>query len=372
MTNTPSNKKPSRVSRRGFLIAITGSAVAAAAGCRPDGLVPPTPYSPGSGPRPTGTAGPTATNLPARADATYGEVTFDKIFLTDPDKLYITQFDYSHTPEVDVKSWALKIDGLVENPITLDYNAVKALPAFEDMRTLECIGNPVGGSLIGNLNWKGFAFEEILKQVKVKPTATHLKFEAADGYSTSVELKWVTQPGVMMAYEMNGQPLTVKHGFPIRINMPGLYGQKMPRWITHMEFIDSYYKGFWESHGWSDVANVQTNSIIKGPSDSYSTAAGTTLAIQGVAYANPREITKVEVQVDNGEWMPASLTHGESPRAWTQWYLKWTPPAPGSYRIGVRATDESGFVQVNDANGIFGDSAPDGTTAIHRITVQAT
>ncbi len=368
---TPPVNPPSRVSRRGFLIAVTGSALAAAAGCRPEGLPIPTPYTPGSGPRPTGT--PRAVSAASGAhDAKYGEITFDKLILTKTEDLYVTQYDYNQTPELKAEDWSLKVDGLVDNPITLDYATIKSFPAFEDTRTLECIGNPVGGDLIGNIRWKGFDAQEILTRVKVKPTATHVKFECADGYSTSVELKWITQPNVMLAYEMNGGPLTNIHGFPIRILMPGLYGQKMPRWITHIEFIDSYYRGFWESRGWSDVASVQTNSIIKGPSNGYFVTAGTMLALQGVAYAGDRKITKIEVQVDDGEWTPASVTPGPTPLSWTQWYLTWTPPAPGTYRVAVRATDETAFVQTNEATGIFGNAAPNGTSAIHRITVHAT
>ncbi len=366
--NRPFNP-PNRVSRRGFLIAITGSALAAAAGCRPDGLAVPTPYTSGSGPRPTGA--PRTPVVVGVHDARYGSVTYDKLILTSPDNLYITQYDYSQTPAIKAEEWALNIDGLVGSTLVLDYAAVKAVPAIEDMRTLECIGNPVGGDLIGNVQWKGFDVQEILKRVNVKSTATHVKFECADGYSTSVELKWVTQPNVLMAYEMNGQPLTVEHGFPLRILMPGLYGQKMPRWITHMEFIDSYYKGFWESHGWSDVAAVQTNSIIQTPSDGYKVQAGTALAIQGVAWAGKRKIVAVEIQINGADWTPATLTSGPTPRAWTQWYMMWTPDAPGTYQIGVRATDEARFTQTNEAVGIFGDSMPDGTSAIHRITVLA-
>jgi hypothetical protein len=239
------------------------------------------------------------------------------------------------------------------------------------MRTLECIGNPVGGWLIGNVMWRGFHFSHVLNQVKPKAEATHIKFECADGYETSVALEWLKQPDVMMAYEANGQPLSTIHGFPIRVLTPGLYGQKMPRWITRMEFIDHYFKGFWESRGWSDVASVQTNSIIKTPGRGYTTKAGSTLAIQGVAWAGKRKITNVEVQIDSGPWMPTKLTYGPSPLSWTQWYLTWAAPAPGTYRIGVRATDEAGFTQSSEANGIFGDSSLDGASAIHRIDIQA-
>ncbi len=376
------NKKSSTLSRRSFLIAVTGSALAAAAGCRPGADVnAPTAYVPGSGKGataiPTGqssaTAGAstpagTSSALTGAIDPTYGTVSYDKMIITTADQLYITQWDYNNTPSIDATKWTLKIDGLVDNPVTLDYKAIQAFPTLEDMRCLECIGNPVGGNLIGNVVWKGFAFQEILDQVKVQPTAKYIKFEAEDGYKDSCALEWVTQPGAMMAYMMNGQPLTTRHGFPVRILMPGLYGQKMPRWITHIEFIADYYQGYWEQNGWSDTASVNTNSIIMTPSDNYATKAGSQLAIQGVAFGGRRAVTKVEVQIDNGAWMPAQLLHGPSPLAWTQWYLTWNPPAPGAYQIGVRATDDSGFTQNMEAGGLFSD-ASNGTSAIHRINV---
>jgi hypothetical protein len=197
-----------------------------------------------------------------------------------------------------------------------------------------------------------------------------VRFEAADGYSTSVKLEWMTQPGVMLAYEMNSQPLTVPHGFPLRLHIPGLYGQKMPRWLTRIEFIDYDYKGYWEGQGWSNIADVRTKSIIRLPTAVAGLINGAQVAIQGVAYAGKRKITSVEVQIDQGEWLPTTLVPGSSPLAWTQWYTLWTVPAPGFYQIGVRATDETGFVQTSEAKGIFGSSFPNGTDAIHRLSVQ--
>jgi DMSO/TMAO reductase YedYZ molybdopterin-dependent catalytic subunit len=366
---------PKGVSRRGFLIAITGSALAVAAGCQPSGVIPPTPYVPGSSKG--GTAVPpkateAATTVANSVDPKYGKVTFDKLLTTSPDELYVTQYDYNNTPKIDASTWSLKVDGLVDSPMTFDYATVKAFPSFEEKRSLECIGNPLGGNLIGDVLWKGFDIQEILKQVKIKSTATHARFEAADGYSTSVALEWITQPNVMMAYEMDGQPLTTVHGFPLRILMPGLYGQKMPRWITHIEFIDHYFQGYWESGGWSDVASVQTNSIIAQPTDGYTTKAGATLAIEGVAWAGKRKITKVEVQIDGGPWMPTTLVQGKSPLEWTQWYITWAAPAPGHYTIAVRATDETGFVQSQLGSSLFGGSDLNGVSAIEQITVQAT
>jgi DMSO/TMAO reductase YedYZ molybdopterin-dependent catalytic subunit len=363
-----------KLSRRGFLIVLSGSALAAAAGCRPSGLAVPTAYAPGSTLPPANTPAPSPV-LPATSagpDPQYGTITYDKIVVTTADNLYDTQYDYSRTPTLDPATWSLKIDGLVDNPLTLTYDDVKAFSTYEEMRTIECIGNPVGGGLIGNVLWKGFHLEDLLAKIKVKSTATHAKFQAGDGYSTSVELKWITQPNVMMAYMMNGGPLTTTHGFPLRIMMPGLYGQKMPRCLQHIEFIDQDYIGYWEGNGYSNIASVKTNSIIQSPPDGAAVTAHDQVAIQGVAYGAPRRITKVEVRVDNGDWQPAQLTPGPNALTWTQWYLTWTPNAPGAYQVAVRATDETGFVQTHDANGPFGSSDRDGTDAIHTIGINAT
>jgi hypothetical protein len=94
------------------------------------------------------------------------------------------------------------------------------------------------------------------------------------------------------------------------------------------------------------------------------------VVIQGVATAGKRKIVKVEIQIEGGEWMPAQLVHGPSQLAWTQWYFTWTVPAPGVYSIAARATDDTGFVQTNTPGGLFGDAFPDGTDAIHQISLQ--
>lgn len=367
----PPTDNASHVSRRGFLIALTGSAIAAAAACRPTGPDVPTPYAPGSGLAPTATRPIPTADASAAPDPTYGEITFDQMRFTSAEDLYITQFDYNNTPEVNADTWTLTVDGLVEQPLTLDYAQVLTMPVYEDIRTLECISNPVGGDLIGNLTWTGFLFQEILDRVKVSPEATHVRFDAADGYSTSVLLEWITQPGVMLAYHMNGEPLTVKHGFPLRIHMPGLYGQKMPRWLTHVEFIDYDYTGFWEARGWSNTAEVRTKSILQSPPGNAQVSNGARFYLQGVAFAGKRRITAVEVRIDDGEWMPASLAPGPSPLAWTQWYVPWTFSAPGAYRIAVRATDDTGFVQMNEDAGLFGGAYPNGTDGIHSTVLES-
>jgi hypothetical protein len=244
---------------------------------------------------------------------------------------------------------------------------LRAYPKIESTRTLECIGNPVGGPLIGNVVWGGMEAAALWEQVGIQPGAIRARFEAEDDYSTSVELKWITQPGVMLAYEINGEPLPPEHGYPLRILMPGLYGQKMPKWIREIEFIDHVHTGFWEARGWSDVASVQTNSIIRRPENLERVPAGN-VPVFGVAFAGLRRIERVEVRIEDGEWMAAELLQDPSSLVWTQWSFDW-PATAGSHKLSVRATDSEGFTQSTEGNSILSSSFPAGTDDIHAIVV---
>jgi DMSO/TMAO reductase YedYZ molybdopterin-dependent catalytic subunit len=300
----------------------------------------------------------------------------DEIIITPTDQFYTTFWNVPSVG-VDIDTWRLEIDGLVDNPISLSYDELLALPAVEEMRTLECIGNPVGGDLIGNAVWKGFYLEQLLTEVGVQDKAIRAQFAAADGYWTSVDLQWITQPGVLMAYEMNGEPLSPKHGHPLRILMPGLYGQKMPKWITQIHFTDEIVEGYWEGQGWSDVAAVKTNSQIWQPRDldKLSVAAGE-IVVYGLAYAAPREIVKVELGIgavdlpapDSTGWIETELLKGPSVLTWTQWSAVWRA-SPGNHVLGVRATDSQGLTQISGMQGVLQGAFPDGVDAVHDIVV---
>lgn len=355
------------LSRRDFLFIATGSTAATLAGCRPSDSQPaPTVYK--------GRVGVTPVNIqgqPVDADPRYAQLTHAQPLITDTHVFYVQSYPQSgDTPshQAVLENWRLSIDGLVENPLELSYEAIRQFSEVETIRTLECIGNPVGGGLIGNGVWGGCWLSDLLAQAQVKSTAKQAKFYASDGYSTSVDMQWISQPGVLLAYKLNGQLLPREHGYPLRILIPGLYGQKMPKWIERIEFIDYEYKGYWESRGWSDTGAVQTNAVIQTPP--HQTSIQGRIYIQGIAFAGSRTITQVEVRVDGGAWMPTTLVHGDSSLVWTQWHIEWHPPTTGTYEIEVRATDDSGFTQQTVASGAFGNAKPQGTNAIHRIVVR--
>jgi len=371
-----------QITRRRLLSGAAGTTLALISGCAPrdrSGSVTDTPVPPASptqGPV-TATAPPVQTAKPTGTPVIQmQDLAPDEIIITPTDEFYTT---YWNVPSVgvDIDTWRLEIDGLVDKPLSLSYDEVLALPAVEEMRTLECIGNPVGGELIGNAVWKGFYLEPLLKEVGVQNKASRAQFAAADGYWTSVDLQWITQPGVLMAYEMNGEPLSPKHGHPLRILMPGLYGQKMPKWITQIHFTDEIVEGYWEGRGWSDVAAVKTNSQIWQPRDlDRLRLVEGEIVVYGLAYAAPREIVRVELGIgtdelpapDSTAWIEAELLKGPTPLAWTQWSAVWQA-SPGNYVLGVRATDSQGFTQISERQGVLQGAFPDGVDAVHDIVV---
>lgn len=368
MQKSPKKSQPSLITRRKFLLVVTTTTAGILAGCRPsdDEGPPPTIYKEGQA-IPTMDA---ATGEIVMADPRYGMVIYDEIQVVSNQDFYVQTFPSADVPTYeDVNTeWSLVVDGLVDNPKTFTYEELRDLPEHTEMRTLQCIGNPVGGRLVGNAVWSGVLMQHILDEVGIQDGATRARFYAADGYHTAVDVEWIAQEGVLLAYKMNDQLLPRSHGYPLRIFMPGLYGQKMPKWIERIEFIDYDYQGFWETRDWSDVADIQTNSIVRTP-PTQSNIAGQ-IAIQGIANAGKRKITKVEIRVEGGEWLEAELLQQDSPLVWTQWYLLWSPPGAGTFEIEVRATDETGFTQTNPAEGQFGRAKPDGTDAIHQILVE--
>ena len=344
-------------SRRHFLQAASGTAVLFLVGCRPKAENRTTQDEQLSTAVPT----PLATLPPLSRD----------LILTPNEDFYVMATN--GTPTIDVAEWQLTLDGLVERPLTLTFDDVQARPFVEQMRTLECIGNAVGGNQIGNAVWGGTLLKPLLDGVRVLNTAVRAKFAAADNYKTSVGLEWLTQPGTLLAYQMNGEPLPPEHGYPLRLFMPGLYGQKMPKWITHIDFTDDdTHLGTWEKQGWSNEAAVKTNSQIMTPGH-VQIVPRAELEIFGVAYAGDRHITQVEVGIeidDTLTWtLVEELVRGPSDEVWTQFYLPWTPPAAGTYTLLVRATDEAGFVQTERARGVLEGAFPDGTDKIHNIVI---
>ena len=148
-------------------------------------------------------------------------------------------------PQVDGRRWKLEVAGLVDNSLSLSYDDIKALPSVEQYATLACISNEVGGDLIGNALWRGVRLKDVLEKAGLKQGVVDIVLRASDDYADSIPLDRAMADGTLLVYEMNGEPLTSEHGFPLRLLVPGIYGMKNVKWITRIEAVDFDFKGYW-------------------------------------------------------------------------------------------------------------------------------
>jgi len=225
--------------------------------------------------------------------------------ITPTDEFYVTSS--GDEPAVDIGKWSLVIDGLVEQPLRFQYDAIRNLPPYQTHLTFECISNPVGGPTIGNALWGGTLLKPLLERARVKPGAVDVVLYGAEGYTTAHPVERILRDGVFLAYEMNGRPLSRRHGFPLRILIPGKYGMKMPKWLTRIEFVDHDYLGFWETQGWSNSADRQLRAVLDDPSDS-ARISGSLFVIAGYAVADTMG-PRVQTSHRSSEWPSGATGH---------------------------------------------------------------
>ncbi|MBI5302162.1 MAG: molybdopterin-dependent oxidoreductase [Chloroflexi bacterium] len=278
---------------------------------------------------------------------------------------------YGQDPFQVPKDWELAITGLVDKPLALSLDDIKAMPAVTEMRTLECISNSVGGELISNGVWKGVRLKDVLARAGVKPSAQYIKLEAYDGLDTGIPLDLGMHANALLVYEMNGEPLPIAHGAPLRCLFPGRYGMKQPKWIQTITLVDSLYRGYWEKQGWSNDAFILPNSRIDDPQDN-AIVTTPTITLSGIAFSGEEGIAKIEiVWNDRSDWQETRLTRGPSPYVWTIW--EWTGPAPkpGKHQLSVRVTTNSGKAQTrSEQASMFGEAFPNGTDKTHSIVIE--
>ncbi|MDQ6905870.1 MAG: molybdopterin-dependent oxidoreductase [Chloroflexota bacterium] len=300
--------------------------------------------------------------------------------ITDNATFYSVTKNLADPQIANADVWQLAIGGNVANPMTLSFNDLKALPAVDETATLACIGNPLGGGLISTAAWHGVSLQALIDMAKPAPGATQVLFTASDGYTNTMEFDKIAAEGVIVAYGMNGEPLSQKHGFPARIITPGRYGEKHVKWVTRIEINNDRTKGFYESQGWDRAAVVKTLSRIDFPVKGDTVAPGQPITMQGIAYGGLRGVSKVEVTTDGGgTWQPATITANPSPQSWSLWQFPWTPPKNGAYKIGVRCYEGNGALGKTEANASGGapqpakdaENFPDGAAGIHFVEVAA-
>jgi len=280
-------------------------------------------------------------------------------------------------PNVVRRIWRLQIAGAVDEPRTYSLGKLMSLPATEQLTTLCCISNPVGGGLISNARWKGVPLTTILNAAKPKSGLEALLFHAADGYYETFPIAKAFEPTTLLAYEMNGGPIPHIHGFPLRLIVPGLYGEKNPKWLTKIELLkanDPRLKkthgcGFYKEQGWGPNFVVPTTSRIDAPevADGKFTQVvpvGQSTELRGIAFGGDRGIQKVELSFDREKsWQETAIVEAGTKISWSTWAYSWRPSAPGEYVVAVRATDGTGAAQVSEERA----TVPQGATGLQRV-----
>jgi len=247
-------------------------------------------------------------------------------------------------PTVDGAKWRLDIAGAVDAPFSLSYDELLDLEAVEQLKTLECISNNVGGDLISTALFTGVPLRDLLSRARPRADAFKVKLTSVDGYTDSIRIDKALEPDTIVAYLMNGYALPEDHGFPARLLVPNIYGMKNVKWLRSIEVVTSDYQGYWMQRGWSDSAIINTNTRIDTPA-SLRTSGGT-VTIAGVAFAGARGIRSVEVSADGGgSWQPATLEEPLGRLTWVRWKLDWSPPKSGKFKLQARATDGTGALE---------------------------
>jgi DMSO/TMAO reductase YedYZ molybdopterin-dependent catalytic subunit len=272
-------------------------------------------------------------------------------------------------PALAPADWRLRIHGMVDREVSLDYHDLLARELTQAWVTLCCVSNEVGGDLIGNAWWSGVRVAGLLAEAGVDPRADAVKQTSKNGWTCGTPLEVLTDDRqAMLAVAMNGRPLPVEHGFPVRMVVPGLYGYvSATKWVVDLEVTRfDRFDAYWTERGWSELGPVKTQSRIDVPRNGADVSAGS-IRIGGCAWAQHTGIELVEVQLDGGPWQAVDLGRVPSVDTWVQWSGRLEAP-PGEHRLAVRATDRSGYTQTAVRAGVV----PNGATGWHTIDFTAT
>jgi DMSO/TMAO reductase YedYZ molybdopterin-dependent catalytic subunit len=297
--------------------------------------------------------------------------------ITTNDDFYVVTKNAVADPVVDAAMWRLVIDGEVNNPVQLDYRTLRALPAVDVIKTLECISNftascnltSFGCDLLSTAQFRGARLSDVIALAGgLKSSAVGLAALSSDEFSAGLPVEVVQDPETLVVYEMNGEPLPREHGFPARLVVPGRYGMKNPKWLAGIRAMSQEYAGWYEQRNWNKDGIVKTMSRIDTPVDGARLSPGAQ-RVAGIAYAGDRGITQVEVTFDAGDtWQVTQLLEPMPGKdAMVRWEGMFEMPPGGSLTLTVRATDGTGDVQTDE----FQLPQPDGASGRDSVTVTA-
>ncbi len=286
--------------------------------------------------------------------------------ITPNDRFYsVTKNVVDPTPTKTL--WRLEVGGDVTNGRAYTFDELAALPNVEQETTLMCISNGVDGGLMSNARWRGVPLATVLGSAALKPGVTEVKLSGADGYTDTIPLAKALDPTTLLVYTMNGEPIPQKHGYPVRVIVPGMYGEKNVKWVTRIEPVIHPVQGFYEQQGWGPDFTVHTRARIDAPDPGRPVPAGMPVDIRGIALGGDRGVSRVEVSTDDGRtWQDARIEYPGTKLSWAFWRFPWQPTGPGEYHVLARATDGMGGVQAPEVH----DIVPQGARGYHRVTLR--
>lgn len=269
-------------------------------------------------------------------------------------------------PTVDVDDWSLRVTGRVDQPFSLSYADLMAMPQIQKYVTLTCVSNPVGGDLVGNALWQGVPLTALLERAGVQSSAEQIVGEAVDGFTVAFPLQLALdgrEP--LVAVGMNNQPLPIDHGFPARLVVPGIYGYvSATKWLTEIRLTAMGEESpFWVDRGWILDGRIAAASRIDVPSRGAEVREGN-VTVAGRAWHQETPIGSVEVRVDEGPWQAATLADSMGVACWRLWSWNW-PARVGKHRLEVRMIDANGDVQSSE----YRSPGPGPSSGYDQVTV---
>jgi len=265
-------------------------------------------------------------------------------FIVPVEDYFVTRI--GGVPEVDGSSYVLNVTGLVTENASFTLEELRALPRVDLPLTVECIGNPAKGSLLGTAVWGGFEVYDLLESVGLEDNATAVRFSAADGYFASYTLDQLRNETVIGALWMNGDIITPEQGYPMRVVIAGYYGVKQPMWVTEIEVMDRPLEDYWTVFRWDVSPPIAIDAKFQFPSTGSTFTSNTSFEVGGVAFGGTRA-TGVEVTYDAGStWIQADIVRSlDLDDLWVFWKVNVTIDTPGNHILQARATDVDGNVQ---------------------------
>ncbi|MBA2469144.1 MAG: molybdopterin-dependent oxidoreductase [Chloroflexia bacterium] len=279
-------------------------------------------------------------------------------------------------PDVNRDLWRLEIAGHVDSPHTYSFDDLQEFEQVEQETTLMCISNQLGAGLFSNANWRGVRMRDLIEASGLRDGAYEVVINGVDAYRDTFDIEKAMAEETLVVYEINGDPLPRRHGYPVRVIVPGRYGEKNVKWVTRIEVATEDVQGFYESQGWGPDFQPRTRSdifapAVRRPPGNVATfelqqpvATGRSVTFKGRAFSPGNGISSVEVTTDDGAtWNPADIFYPGTIWTWSQWSFEWTPDAPGEYVVISRAVDGNGVPQDPEVFGII----PQGASGYMRV-----